>query len=225
MRIADEFVRALRPATPYYRRLVVREPGGYFDANIWQAPRHCMLVGFWHSEEYFKDIECSLRREFTLRAAISEDSAKVADQIRNVNSVFVHIRRGDYVSDAGINRDFGICSIEYYQSAVEYIKRQVMRPHFFVFSDEPEWARDNLKLSAPVTVVDHNRPGDGLAPGREHEDLWLMSLCQHAIIANSSFSWWGAWLNAATDRIVIAPRNWFRTLASTDYVPARWIKM
>lgn len=225
LRIADKFVQALRPTTPYFRRPVVKERGGYFDANILRAPHNCMLLGWWHSEEYFKAIENCLRLEFTLRAPMSAESEKVASQIRGVNSVFLHIRRGDYISDAGINEAFGNCSMEYYQSAVESVKAHVTRPHFFVFSDEPEWARENLKLSAPVAVVGHNRPGDGTAPGREHEDLWLMSLCQHAIIANSSFSWWGAWLNPAKERVVIAPRNWFRTMASNDFVPARWTKM
>jgi len=225
MRIADKFVQALRPATLYYRRPVVQEQGSGFDANVLQAPRHCMLVGYWQSEKYFKDIESGLRREFTLRAGISAESEKVASQIRSSDSVFLHIRRGDYISDAAISKVYDICSMEYYQAAVEYVKQRILQPHFFVFSDEPAWARENLKLPAPITIIDHNPPGDGNTPRREHEDLWLMSLCQHAIVANSSFSWWGAWLNPNKDRVVIAPKKWLRTHDEPDRVPGRWIRI
>ena len=225
MGFADKYVQLVRPSTLYYRRPVVREQGNGFDANVLQAPRHSMLVGYWQSEKYFQDIEGSLRKEFTLRAGIGAESEKVASQIRSCDSVFLHVRRGDYVSDAAIRKVYDICSIEYYQAGVEYIKRRIPGAHFFVFSDEPAWVRENLKLSVPFTVVDHNPPGDRNVPCREHEDLWLMSLCQHAIVANSSFSWWGAWLNPVKDRIVIAPKEWLRTKDEPDRVPERWIRI
>ena len=130
----------------------------------------------------------------------------------------MHIRRGDYISNPQTSRLHNICSLDYYVEASRQLTSLVADPHFYIFSDDPVWARDNLRLSHPMTVVDHNPTSEA------HEDLRLMSLCRHHIIANSSFSWWGAWLVDVPDKLVFAPAKWFENYAHDiqDFVPPRW---
>jgi hypothetical protein len=103
---------------------------------------------------------------------------------------------------------------------VEHIAQKIGNPHFFIFGDDPEWARTNLKLPYPNTLVDHNQAD------KNYEDLRLMSQCRHNIVANSSFSWWGAWLNPNEDKIVLAPKRWLAKAEANcpDIIPARWVK-
>ena len=118
-----------------------------------------------------------------------------------------------------VTKEFhGICSLEYYYNAIKKITEIVRKPHFFIFSDDIKWAQDNLKISYPATFVNHN------ADGKPFEDLRLMSLCKHHIIANSSFSWWGAWLSIDPDKIVFAPKEWFTDSGrnTDDLIPGSW---
>jgi hypothetical protein len=227
VRIASCLERILMRGRPYYARHTVCEQSFSFDPDALNAPGNCLLMGYWQSEKYFKEIEPILRHEFTLRMEPSAKSQEVARAIQASNSTFLHIRRGDYAADPMINKVHGTCSMRYYEDAVNYIGRAMHDPHLFVFSDEPRWVREHLKLPFPMTVVDHNHPGNAQSPGREHEDLWLMTLCRHAILANSSFSWWGAWLNPERNRIVIAPERWFRSPNNDtrDLIPDNWIRM
>jgi len=227
VRVAMELCRVLKRSPPYYARPVVYEQSFCFDPDALRAPRDCLLIGYWQSEKYFTEIETIIRREFTLRTEPSARSQEIARAIQASNSAFLHIRRGDYLSDPKTNKAHGTCSMRYYANAVNYIGGAVHNPHFFVFSDEPRWVRENLKIGFSMTVVDHNHPGTSLSPGREHEDLWLMALCRHAILANISFSWWGAWLNSLHERIVIAPGQWFKSLKhdTRDLIPQDWIQM
>lgn len=227
LRCVSKWHRMLNRPGPYYAEPYVSEQSFGFDSNVLKAPRHCLLIGYWQSEKYFKEIEPIIRREFTLRAEPSAKTQEVAREIRASNSVSVHIRRGDYVSDPDSHRAHGTCSTQYYENAAAHIARRVDHPHLFVFSDEPQWVRENLNLPFSMTFVDHNSPGDSQAPGREHEDLWLMALCRHAILANSSFSWWGAWLNPEHNRIVIRPKQWARDprFEPRDLIPDSWIAL
>jgi hypothetical protein len=114
----------------------------------------------------------------------------------------------------------GACDVDYYDRCVKRLTERVKDPHFFVFSDDPQWSRDNLKLEYPAVYVDHNDMEHG------HEDLRLMSQCKHNIIANSTFSWWGAWLNNNRDKVVFAPKKWFvrANKNSDDIVPLNWLR-
>jgi hypothetical protein len=183
-------------------------------------PDGVYLDGFWQSEKYFLDIEPTLRKEFSLRKAASPRSLDLANQISSSNAVGLHVRRGDYLSQDKMEFH-GVCSLDYYIAAVSIISSKIPAPHFFVFSDDPEWAVENLRLSYLTTFV---RDADGNKP---YEHIWAMSLCKHHIIANSSFSWWGAWLSVNPEKIVIAPKQWFRlqTLDSKDIVPERWMRI
>jgi hypothetical protein len=177
----------------------------HFDPEILRLPDGVYLDGYWQSEKYFKDIEDIIRQEFTVKTSQDSKNKELSELIASCESVSLHIRRGDFVSNFKTKRVHGICDLDYYSRAVKQITQTVNTPYFFVFSDEPEWARDNLKLSYQIKIVDHN------GVDKSHEDLRLMSQCKYHIIANSTFSWWGAWLNARPEKIVIAPKKWFNT--------------
>jgi len=213
--------RAVERFQPYYRRAVVRERFFHFDPNMLKVPRDVYLEGYWQTEKYFKDIEGVIRQELIVKSQPSQVNIAMAERIGQVPAVSVHIRRGDLISDPATHQFHGICSLDYYNMAIEKIAQMVEKPHFFIFSDDPQWAQDNLKLKYPVTLVTHNSANE------DYEDLRLMSLCKYHIIANSSFSWWGAWLNNAPDKIVLAPRKWFNDpgIDTRDVLSDSWIKL
>jgi hypothetical protein len=200
---------------------VLTEKYFHFDPQILNAPNNVLLDGYWQSEKYFSDITDILRREFVVKYQQDPISAKFAEQIKNTESVSLHVRRTDYVNNLLTSQVHGTCDLKYYAQAVKYIGERKSNPHFFIFSDEPEWARYNLKLGFPTTIVDCNDAS------RNYEDLRLMSSCKHNIIANSSFSWWGAWLNQNDHKMIIAPKHWFNDLSrdTKDLIPEQWIKI
>lgn len=199
----------------------VREKYHHFDLNILDAPNHIYLDGFWQSPRYFADIEETLRQEFTIKHPKSCFFDQISRQIAHASSVSLHVRRGDMANDPETNRLHGTCDLNYYQRAVEYMVARVSPLHFFIFSDDPEWVKDNLKLQFSFTLVSRH---SSLA---DHEEMILMSLCQHHITANSTFSWWGAWLNPSPNKIVIAPEKFFDAFAydhdTMDLYPSNWI--
>ena len=176
------------------------------------------LNGYWQSEKYFKSAENKLRSELCPVNQLSEAGRKMLDEILHCPAVSLHIRRGDYITNPSAAAVHGVCPLDYYYSAVRHIAAHVQNPRFFVFSDDPQWAKGNLRIGFPVRFVETNGPNNGL------EDMWLMKSCRHHIIANSSFSWWAAWLNDSRDKIVIAPRVWFldRKLDDSNLIPEQW---
>jgi glycosyl transferase family 11 len=208
--------RVWLPGLPH----VLIERGFGFDPSALDAPGNVYLIGYWLSEKYFKEIEETIRREFSFKAQPDEWNAEMARCIRGVNAVAVHVRRSDYVTDPVNNQMLGTCPPEYYREGARLIGSRVPGPHFFVFSDEPEWARANLELGGPTTFVDGNRLEKG------YEDLRLLTLCRHHLIANSTFSWWGAWL-ADSGGIVVAPKKWFNEdqFDARDIVPDAWMRL
>ncbi|MBI1920672.1 MAG: alpha-1,2-fucosyltransferase [Geobacter sp.] len=206
---------------PSYRPTHIREKRFRFDPSTLSLPGNVYLDGYWQSEKYFSDIASIIRREFTVRTEPDAPNCEVAGLIKGCEAVSIHFRRGDYVADAKTAAYHGICSVAYYHEAVKLVAARVDEPHFFVFSDDPAWVRENFAIPHPMTVVDHN------GPDQAHEDLRLMSLCRHHIIANSSFSWWGAWLSDNPDKIVIAPRRWFaeKSIDTRDLLPEGWVRV
>jgi hypothetical protein len=208
---------------PNKRIMLIREKWRGFDYNqrYLSIRNNIYLSGYWQSEKYFREIASIIRKEFQLKDRPSEPSRKIAEVIESCDSVNLHIRRGDYVSNPETNQCHGLCTLDYYNAAVNRLASRVRNPYFFVFSDDIPWARENLKLSFPTEFVFHN------GADRDYEDLWLMSLCKYHIIANSSFSWWGAWLSSNSDKIVIAPKKWFNNskLNTDDLIPSFWIKI
>lgn len=202
---------------------LLKEASFTYDARIEQVTSPAYLDGYWQSERYFSNIADLLRKEFTLKAPTDAANEQIAAQIRDAGqrAVSLHIRRGDYVNNPQTAQYHGVCSLEYYRAAVDYIAARVSSPHFFVFSDDHAWVSEHFKLDHAVTLVDVNGADRGVW------DMALMKACRHHVIANSSFSWWGAWLNPHADKIVAAPQRWFSGAShdTTDLVPASWIRL
>lgn len=198
----------------------IKEPSFNFHNEIITVSGDCYFEGYWQTEKYFKNIESLIRNEITLKSEFSIEKLEITNKIKNSNSVSVHVRRGDYVSSESANKFHGVCSLEYYEKAVELMNQKVENPQFFIFSDDINWAKNNLKVSKDAVYV-----SDGIL--RDYQELILMSYCKHNIIANSSFSWWGAWLNAHKAKIVIAPSRWFadEIVNTEDFIPNNWHKI
>lgn len=189
-----------------------------FSLSVLNAKDGSYLDGYWQNEKYFIDIRDELLESFKLKKELGHEAKKVLDEIRKHKSVSIHIRRGDYVSDKVVKKNFGICDVSYYKTAVDYIKKEVNDPLFFVFSDDIDWVKENLKLDVPMFFVSSKEIKD-------FEELVLMSFCNHNIIANSSFSWWGAWLNNNHNKIVVAPKRWFSKIKMRNIIPESWAKL
>jgi hypothetical protein len=217
---ASYFRRSFGRFLPYRNRYI-RERFFHYDPAIARFGGNIYLDGYWQCEKYFRDIADIIRRELTVRHDPDHSNKALAAEITAVNAVSLHIRRGDYVSDPVTHQYHGVCTLEYYQRAVALIADAIAKPHFFVFSDDPDWVRRNLKLKYPSTCVSGN------GPEKSYEDLRLMSLCKHHIIANSSFGWWGAWLNNKAGKIVVAPNKWFRDskIDTSDLIPGGWYRI
>ena len=226
---ADEVERFRRPIDQRVHRTIHRIfPRLYADVHLETAPGYdpelrtrkapIYLEGFFQNERYFDDAADDIRNDlFVPQVQPDARNAELLSSVSSGISASVHVRRGDYVTNAASNRFHGVCSPDYYARAATELVEQHGVERFFVFSDDPEWTRENLSFPRPTEHVSHNT---GKAA---HWDLFLMRHCRHHIIANSSFSWWGAWLDARPGRVVIAPVQWFagsRTPASAIIPPA-----
>lgn len=226
--IIGKLIRLANRFRPYYKRYVINERNYHeYDINILRQYTEVYFNGYWQTEKYFKSIEEIIRKEFTVKYPLEGLNLKISNEIVKTNSVSLHIRRNHGISTNGKVDSFavkqhGTIPIDYYCSAVKYLSSKYNNLDFFVFTDNPEWTNNNLKLSYPHTLVMHNNKNN-----KDYEELRLMSLCKHQIIANSTFSWWAAWLNSNPDKIVIAPKNWFANadFDTSDLIPKEWIKI
>jgi hypothetical protein len=188
---SNKYSRALQRHLPIlFNNLYASESGIQYQKEFLNYPKNTYLDGFWQSERYFKPIE----------------------------SVSLHIRRGDYISNKSAQQHHGNLGIDYYKNALNLIKEVYKNTEVFIFSDDLEWCKTNLKLEEVVHYVDANQHQNF------HLDIYLMSRCKHNVIANSSFSWWAAWLNQNTNKIVVAPANWYanKSLNTKDLIPMSW---
>ncbi len=192
----------------------------HFDPSVLTSTNQTYLIGYWQSEKYFKSSRSILLQDLVPQAPLEGLNLKLSQMMTQTVAVSLHIRRGDYVTNPQASQFHGILPLEYYNRALNYLKNKLPEFQVFVFSDDPHWVQDNLKTEFNTYYVTHNQH-------KNEEDLRMMSLCHHNIIANSSFSWWGAWLNQNPEKIVIAPKNWFRdsTKDTTDLIPAEWIRL
>jgi hypothetical protein len=219
---ARRILDGLDALRPLHRRRRIVEPEAWrftFDSALADLDvRRAVYLegGFWQCARYLEGIEPLLKQELRLKAAPLNGTAACADELARGDSVAVHVRRGDYVA-SGVN-GFGALPLSYYETAVRELTREVKEPRLYVFSDDPEWARAHLRLGHPTTVISRDVEQSAC------EDLWLMSRCRHHVIANSSFSWWGAWLGQGPGQIVYAPRRYYRNhdRATPDLYPAAW---
>lgn len=231
---ATQLERTTQPAYRLYnkvRRLLGLTPaflyigeGGFFSPNqevlAGGPPAQLLyLEGYWQNEQYFADIAPLLRQELAFPAFTEARNQQVAQRMQHSPrpTVSLHVRRGDYAQFTA----FGMCSVEYYERALAYMQQHLSEPVFFVFSDDIAWARAHLPLPATTEFIDWNQGADS------YRDMQLMSLCQHHIIANSSFSWWGAWLNSNPAKLVVCPTVWMAApiVHTEQVVPASWVKL
>ncbi|MCP4001329.1 MAG: alpha-1,2-fucosyltransferase [Gammaproteobacteria bacterium] len=203
-----------------FGRKLYREPFFHVDPAFFRLTAPIAIDGYFQSEQYFISNEAEIRQKFSWDIdGLAADTRAYLAEIQTANAVSVHFRRGDYVADQTVNNFHGTCSPAYYQAAIEYIKSQVQGAHFYVFSDDIDW----VKQQDAFTGVAHSYVLKS-EQMRDSEEMFLMSQCRHNVVANSSFSWWGAWLNSSDEKIVIAPQSWFRTkeLNTRDLIPAGW---
>ena len=205
---------------PYHGRSYLKERGFPFDPAILQVRQPVYLNGYWQSEKYFADIAGVLARELTPASPLSHENEALAGRMAESASVSLHIRRGDYVTNPEALRVHGVVPLDYYRQAMSLMAGRVQDVRFFIFSDDMAWVQENLRAEHPMIFVGSDRSN------QDYDDLRLMSCCRHHIIANSSFSWWGAWLNRRPDKIVVAPQQWFAAPIDTrDLIPAGWIRI
>ena len=187
-----------------------------FHESFLKLPKRSYVKGYFQTDKYFHQIRTDILNQFQLKQAFSQNALTYLEAIKEASSsCSIHIRRGDYVSNKSAQEVHGSCSLDYYQRAISKILEIAKNTQFFIFSDDLEWVKSNLEVPNP-TFVD--------IQGIPHEDMLLMSKCDHNITANSSFSWWGAWLNTNPNKIVISPKQWYVS-KENEIVPETWIKL
>lgn len=209
---------------PFMLRLVgqnevkVAENFVFYPEVLQSVHKNELFMGTWQSQRYFEGAEDEVKAAFSFNEdLLNAPTRQLRETIGGCNAVSLHVRRDDYLSIHYAQGFGGICTVDYYRKAIAFIKKNVENPKFLVFSDDIAWCRENIDV-ADATFVDCNH-GD-----ESWQDMYLMSRCKHNIIANSSFSWWGAWLNANPDKIIVAPDRWWNGLKD-DVVPDAWIRL
>ncbi|RYE36660.1 MAG: alpha-1,2-fucosyltransferase [Sphingobacteriaceae bacterium] len=211
-----------RTCKPFFE--LVNEQYHHFNKDVpGKKSKFIYLKGFWQSEKYFSSIADLIRKDFSFKENNKPDFIRYRNAILNSkNPISVHIRRGDYVHHPKFSKTFGFIGLDYYLKAIEVVKAKFSSYRFFVFSDDKEWVINHFPLAADDVIV--NTTGTDT----DIDDLQLMSLCNHQVIANSSFSWWGAWLNAKPDKTVICPARFYKNQPdwdTKDLIPDGWIKL
>jgi hypothetical protein len=188
-----------------------------YNNKVLNTGKTIYLDGYWQSEKYFHQNRYQIKQLFSNPKRVSEDIMNYCKKILKCKSVSIHIRRGDYVTNPETSKVHGICSLEYYHKSMEFIASKEKDVQFFIFSDDLHWVMENFQSNYYFELVNFK---DNSSPV---EELWLMSQCKHHIIANSSFSWWGAWLSQNPQKMVIAPKKWFNQKTNTkDLLPSHW---
>lgn len=195
----------------------ISEPYFNFWDGFFDVPSNCYLDGYWQTEKYFKTVQNLIRKDFNFCLPMNQQNTVMANKIKNSMSISLHVRRGDYVANQNVNKIHGICSVDYYKTAIAQMASQIENPMFYVFSDDIDWVKKNINIGHPHDFIEHNKGTES------YNDMRLMSMCHHHIIANSTFSWWGAWLNPSQEKLVIAPKKWFAQRDnSSDLIPDSW---
>ena len=199
----------------------IKEKNLSYDPECLNISRSCYLNGYWQNEKYFIAIKETLIKDFSLTSRLSTENNPFYESIFREQAISVHIRRGDYVSNKENLSYYSICDINYYKEAISILLRSIKNPHLFIFSDGIPWVKENLEFPLPVTYVEGN------SVDQDIEELFLMTQCKYHVIANSSFSWWGAWLCTYPGQIVIAPKHWFIDDGMNKQLelPEQWIRI
>lgn len=203
------------------KQSIAKEPHFHYWEQFASLSDNEYLDGYWQSPRYFADIRSELQTTMVPVAKSSPSMRDAQCAIENGASVGVHVRRGDYVGDPITNAFHGVCDSEYYQAAARELQRRVPNARWYVFTDEPEWVRSKLDLGVRFELVSGTVKIDSI------QEWWLLSRCRHHVIANSSFSWWAAWLGGQQDNYVVAPQRWFvdEAIDTIDLLPAVWLRI
>lgn len=205
---------------PDKSQVVFKEKNWGFDPDFLSLPNSAYLTGLFQSDKYFQSFETEIRADLQFKISPTDlETVNVEHEIRGCNAISIHVRRGDYLTSLVHN----VCGVQYYLNAIAYIRLRVDKPHFFFFSDDIQWCIKSLQIEN-ATYVDVVRSRHCSV-----NDMRLMSLCEHHIISNSTYSWWGAWLNDSENKIVVTPDIWFNNddnqRAMQDTVPQNWVKV
>lgn len=190
----------------------------YFDNEILKSGPNSYLIGYWQNEKYFKDIPQYIRQDFTFKNTFAGNITELAQEISSSNSICLNIRRGDFIN----NPTHGFVGMEYISQAVSHLKKNIDISKIYVFSDEIDWCKENLRFDSPNYFVSHSYAGD-----RFSSYLYLMTKCRHFIIPNSTFGWWAAWLSENPEKMIIAPKQWVNVpgLDASGIIPEGWMTM
>ena len=219
----DKFKIDLEVSTPLSNflsklglRKSIKEKSLLFNPKFLKIPKNEYVKGYFQTEKYFSDIREVLLKQFVVKKELSNSTLKYLKEITiENNSCSIHIRRGDYIENSKANEVHGTCDLEYYKEAIKHLRKEFKDVTFFIFSDDISWVKKNLKVKN-ATYIEHE-----VIP---HEDMHLMSACKHNITANSSFSWWGAWLNQNNNKTVISPKKWFIN-KENEVAVTNWIQL
>jgi hypothetical protein len=198
----------------------ISEKNYWFKIYLVKILSFGFVRGYWQSEKYFSKIKKLILQDFVFKTDLEDNFNEIKDKISKTNSVSIHFRRGDYVSNEKINKHHGTASLSYYYEAIRLMNNMVKDACFFVFSDDLEWVKANFVVSFPVFYIEKSDE-------ENHSDFQLMSLCKHNIIANSTYSWWAAWLNRNPNKRVIAPLKWYNDRkmqrSIKERIPSSWL--
>ena len=215
----------LRKIAGMRMRKSLKETSHSYNSLFGSITPPVLLQGYWQSERYFSDYADTIRQDFQFPDLNPKDkNYSFLHDILGSESISVHVRRGDYVKYGAANMFSGICDLSYYQRAIKYFQDNTAKPKFYFFSEDPDWIQENLlAVELDGTMISGN------SDENSWKDMCLMSRCKHHIVANSSFSWWGAWLNPDVQKKVIAPVKWFNTddvyYEPNEVVPSQWMRM
>jgi hypothetical protein len=206
-----------RKTLPPFKRKIYKEASFRFDIHFFESQNNIYLKGYRQSEKYFAQIAENIKQQLSLQLSVYRSVEAYGEQLKIHNSVSIHIRHGDY-TNAAVTEFHGILGMEYYNRAIEEIIQIVDNPVFYIFTDNPEWVKQNFSINHETIFV------SGAISQTHYEDLYLMRCCRHNIIANSSFSWWAAWFNKNPEKVVVAPIKWFdkANYDTTDLIPESW---
>lgn len=210
--------RFLRRYLPQRKTEYLEKEDFLFDPEALTKKESLYYEGYWQAAGYFNDIRDKIKDAFRFKA-LDLENLKLVSKLQHPSSVSIHVRRGDYVTNVGFG---GICDLGYYSRAIDYVLEHVENPIFYIFSNDLKWCEENLvplMKGNQYYLVSHNKGSDS------YKDMELMSFCHTNIIANSSFSWWGAFLNHNEKPLVICPTKWNNRCANTDIYLKSWIKV
>lgn len=217
---SNKLIRHLREKTGLANYLKLREDSGT-EITQNQDPRHQIYIGYWQDYRYVQSSQPQLLKSLQ-KTSLSPRSQNFLSSVEQNTSVAIHIRRGDYVTNSKVSQVLKALPLSYYITAIELLKRKITQPHFYVFSNDAQWVHQHFPKYIDYDYVDWN------TGSYSYQDMILMSKCSHQIIANSSFSWWGAWLGKKQDQIVISPRQWFAPetdIDTKDLIPNDWYQI